>query len=199
MGVNMRRFLHFFLLSIAGCFLLSSGLRARPPLVIDPDETAEENHLEPQERVETEPLPAGPDEAMESATAAVVNRYRHEHDLPKLEKNEFLNDLAREHSRMMAQHLSGFGHSGFQDRFGKAAKAIHGLNGIGENVGMCTGVPGPGLDPVEMIFDGWTKSSMHRRNMVGNYNVTGVGVWVDRRGMAYFTQIYGRISGGEDD
>jgi uncharacterized protein YkwD len=40
------------------------------------------------------------------------------------------------------------------------------------------------------VVRNWIASSGHRRNIEGNYNLTGIGLARDRRGKLYFTQIF---------
>lgn len=45
-------------------------------------------------------------------------------------------------------------------------------------------------DPVAKAVEGWLNSSGHRRNIEGNYNLTGIGVAKNSQGAYYFTQIF---------
>jgi uncharacterized protein YkwD len=40
------------------------------------------------------------------------------------------------------------------------------------------------------VVDGWLKSAPHKKNIEGNYNLTGIGLAKDRKGVIYFTQIF---------
>jgi len=42
----------------------------------------------------------------------------------------------------------------------------------------------------KQVVEEWLESSMHRQNIVGPYNVTGIGIAADRKGALYFTQIF---------
>lgn len=37
---------------------------------------------------------------------------------------------------------------------------------------------------------GWIKSTGHRQNMEGNFNLTGIGVATNAKGQYYFTQMF---------
>lgn len=45
-------------------------------------------------------------------------------------------------------------------------------------------------NPDRVAVDGWIKSVGHQKNMVGNFNLTGVGVAKNAQGEYYFTQIF---------
>jgi hypothetical protein len=40
--------------------------------------------------------------------------------------------------------------------------------------------------------DGWIKSPGHRHNIVGRYNLTGIGIVRDSAGKLYYTQLFAR-------
>jgi uncharacterized protein YkwD len=40
------------------------------------------------------------------------------------------------------------------------------------------------------VVDGWLRSPGHRRNIEGDFRLTGIGVATARNGMVYFTQIF---------
>jgi uncharacterized protein YkwD len=42
------------------------------------------------------------------------------------------------------------------------------------------------------VVDGWLNSPGHRRNIEGNFKLTGIGLARGSRGMIYFTQIFTR-------
>jgi uncharacterized protein YkwD len=42
----------------------------------------------------------------------------------------------------------------------------------------------------QAVVKGWINSAPHRKNMEGNYTLTGIGLYKDRKGVIYFTQIF---------
>jgi uncharacterized protein YkwD len=115
---------------------------------------------------------------------AYVNAYRGKKGLPKLEMNPIMSAEAQTHSENMAAHRTSFGHSGFQSRVKRITAKIDGMQAWAENVAM-------GSTTAKEVVENWLKSPMHRQNIEGRYNLTGIGVAADRKGNLYFTQIFG--------
>jgi uncharacterized protein YkwD len=42
------------------------------------------------------------------------------------------------------------------------------------------------------VVDGWLKSPGHKRNIEGDFTLTGIGIASDKQGNIYFTQIFSR-------
>jgi uncharacterized protein YkwD len=83
----------------------------------------------------------------------------------------------------MAKGNVSFGHDGFSQR----VKAI----GIpykkaAENVAFNQGY----TDPATVAVKGWIKSDGHRKNMEGDFDLTGIGIAQNARGEYFFTQIF---------
>jgi uncharacterized protein YkwD len=115
---------------------------------------------------------------------AYVNEYRRKKGLSKLEMNSIMSAEAQTHSENMATHRTSFGHSGFQSRVKRITAKIEGMQAWAENVAM-------GSTTAKEVVENWLKSPMHRQNIEGPYNLTGIGVATDRKGNLYFTQIFG--------
>lgn len=114
-----------------------------------------------------------------------VNEYRASKNLPPLKLNAVISEQAKIHSLNMAQHTVPFSHDGFQTRVQAIGKNIT-YKTVAENVAYNSGY----RDPVNTAVEGWIKSDGHRKNMEGNYNLTGMGVAVNSDGEYYFTQIF---------
>ena len=123
--------------------------------------------------------------AMEKSVHNQINQYRSSKGLSPLKFNTEISKIAREHSQQMADKQVAFGHSGSDSRYKKISKLIR-WNGVAENVAYNQGYQNPGKSAV----DGWIKSPGHQRNMVGKYQVTGIGVAKNSKGEYYFTQIF---------
>jgi uncharacterized protein YkwD len=112
-----------------------------------------------------------------------TNKFRKKQGLPPLQMSESLNRIATNHSRNMASGRTGFGHSGFESRVNQAQNSLGSLRAYAENVAY-------GQMDAEEVVDGWIRSRGHRKNMLGNYNLIGIGVGRARNGQLYFTQFF---------
>lgn len=121
--------------------------------------------------------------SQESAVLQHVNEYRAKHGLSALIFNSTMSQEAVAHSRAMATSHIGFGHLGFEGRIKRLYRVIPNANGGSENVAA-------GKWNAKQVVDGWMNSPGHRRNILGHYNVTGIGIAHDSRGRTYYTQIF---------
>lgn len=88
------------------------------------------------------------------------------------------------HSRNMAQKKTPFSHDGFETRVATITKqTASAYNGAAENVAY-------GEMTAEEVVDGWLHSPGHKKNIEGNYNLTGIGVAKAKDGTVYYTQIF---------
>jgi len=100
-----------------------------------------------------------------------------------LQANSYISSIALGHSRDMLTGKSPFGHDGFRQRIDKISSRLGKLHVAAENV-----ASGP-MDAREVV-DGWLHSPGHRRNIMGDFQLTGIGVAEAANGMIYFTQIF---------
>ncbi len=128
--------------------------------------------------------------SVEKETFRLVNTYREDHLLPALKWSDSIAQVARAHSKDMATGACDFGHDGFRDRINKLKNVMTGFNGAGENVLMTTELIGAAQNAVAL----WLKSPHHLANIRGDYNYSGLGVWQDKDGTIYFTQIFMKFS-----
>lgn len=128
---------------------------------------------------------ASSDAEMAQEVLTYVNQYRASRGLPKLVMNEAANREARQHSIEMANHQVPFGHTGFSQRMRHLYRNIDDAEGGAENVAY-------NYKTARIVVDGWIKSPGHRQNMVGRYDVTGIGIVRDHQGRLYFTQLFVR-------
>lgn len=122
-------------------------------------------------------------DAIEKAVYSQVNQYRASRGLPPLTANLSMSEQARTHSQNMASGQVPFGHQGFQQRV--TAVAIP-YSSAAENVAYSQGYS----EEATVAVQGWIKSSGHRQNMEGNFNLTGIGVATNAKGQYYFTQLF---------
>lgn len=128
-------------------------------------------------------------DGLEQETFSLINRYRRESSLLPLQWDNAIARLARVHSRDMAMGASDFGHDGFGDRVSRLKTVMIGLKTAGENVLESD-------DPDQLARKAvalWLKSPPHLHNIRGDYNYSGLGVWQNKQGAVYFTQIFVKI------
>jgi uncharacterized protein YkwD len=102
--------------------------------------------------------------------------------LPPLEFEEVIAEQARAHSIDMVT-TDRLSHNGFSDRV-EIIKQVIPYDDVSENVAFNMGY----AQPDDAAIRGWIKSSGHNQNMLGNYDLTGIGV-AESGGKYYFTQI----------
>ncbi|TVQ46649.1 MAG: CAP domain-containing protein [Gloeocapsa sp. DLM2.Bin57] len=123
--------------------------------------------------------------ALELSVHEQVNQYRASLGLNSLELNEDISNAARVHSQDMAGGIVPFSHDGFEQRVEVISSTIP-YRRVAENVAYNQGYD----DPVTVAVEGWIDSPGHQQNMVGDFNLTGVGVAKDDEDKYYFTQIF---------
>ncbi len=112
-----------------------------------------------------------------------INQFRLSHGLSKLQMNPLLIKEATQHSSDMAMHRVAFGHDGFAQRIKYLQQHIKTAQGGAENVAY-------NYKTAKIVAEGWISSPGHRRNILGSYNQTGIGIVKDKYGKLYFTQIF---------
>lgn len=122
---------------------------------------------------------------LERTVFQLVNEYRQSQNLPPLQLEEPISQSARQHSRSMATGEVSFSHAGFDRRIEAIAESIS-YRGAAENIAYNQGYNNPAQQAVE----GWINSPGHRKNMLGNYDLTGVGIAKNAEGEYYYTQIF---------
>lgn len=118
------------------------------------------------------------------------NSYRRSSGKASLARHPGLDQMARQHSESMARR-GKLDHQGTASR-GDEVSARYGMNAKAENV-MRWHVKA-GRSPQAMLKV-WTDSSQHRRNLLGPYAVTGLGMAQDEQGNIWVTQIYAPVPG----
>ncbi|MBN1351576.1 CAP domain-containing protein [candidate division KSB1 bacterium] len=119
----------------------------------------------------------------------LINQYRSSINLPTLELDEKISQLAREHSEAMANKKLPFGNGGFKERTRKIALFLP-YQAASENVAAYQGNP----ISEELVVQFWLKSAKHRKTIKGDYNLTGIGIAKDAEDRYYITQIFIRES-----
>jgi uncharacterized protein YkwD len=122
---------------------------------------------------------------LESPVHDKVNNYRASQGKSALGYDDRIAAIARTHSLDMA-NKDEINHDGFDGRVSQLKAVLGTANiAVGENVAYNCGYS----DPVQVAVDGWINSEGHRKNMIGDYNWTGIGVAVNGE-KYYFTQIF---------
>lgn len=121
--------------------------------------------------------------ATEAAILVLINAYRQSLRLAPLKNNANIVNEAKTHSTNMAKKLVPFGHAGFHERMTRLFSAIKGSGAGAENVAY-------NYTGAEEVVKSWLKSAGHKRNIEGNYNLTGIGVERDEQNRIYYTQIF---------
>jgi uncharacterized protein YkwD len=112
-----------------------------------------------------------------------VNRYRQSKGLQLLQSNSIIETEAAMHSQQMASRQVPFGHAGYNERVARIGKRLGGVSYSGENVAM-------GKMNAKTVVQNWLKSAPHKKNIEGNFNLTGIGVSRDNSGVIYYTQLF---------
>ena len=126
-------------------------------------------------------------EVCEEKCLIEINRVRAEHGLPALKNWKQLSDCAREHSANMAAEKCPFGHDGFDKRHAQMKKQAT-IYSFGENVACSYNYD----EPVKIAVEGWMNSPGHKKNILGNFEESGIGVALDKKGKFYITQLFAR-------
>jgi uncharacterized protein YkwD len=123
--------------------------------------------------------------ALEREVHDRINAHRKASKLPTFSYDDEVAKIARGHSQKMARGKASLGHDGFQSRADEIGKFLP-LSGAAENVSKHQRKS----DFAEHAVKGWLASKPHRKNIDGDYDVTGVGVALSKEGVVYFTQLF---------
>jgi uncharacterized protein YkwD len=122
---------------------------------------------------------------LEQSVHQQINQYRKSRNLKPLTLDSRISEQARIHSEEMAKGRVAFGHNGFEGRVSALSKSIS-YRTAGENVAYNQGYS----EPDQQAVQGWLKSPGHYKNIVGDFDLTGIGVTKNPKGEYYFTQIF---------
>jgi uncharacterized protein YkwD len=146
----------------------------------EPPETA-------QQSISPKISPSTPAVVLNSSELSILNRvnqYRQSQNLPPLTIDPIISAQAKAHSEKMAR-VGRIGHEGFNDRVQSVSKEIV-YRSAAENVGYSVGY----AQPEAIAVEDWIGSPGHQKNMVGRYDLTGIGSAKNAKGETYFTQIF---------
>jgi uncharacterized protein YkwD len=111
-----------------------------------------------------------------------VNAHRASIGLNPLVHDDFLWQVANTHSENMANGSVPFGHDGLTERYEQVV-AESGNGSFAENVANGQG------SAVEVV-ESWLGSIGHKKNIEGNYSMTGLSAIKSSDGKWYYTQIF---------
>lgn len=123
---------------------------------------------------------------LEKSVFEQINRYRALKNLPPLTVDPAVAAIAKRHSDEMAR-TGNMSHEGFSERAESVAKTIV-YRTTAENVAYNMGYAKPDAAAIQ----GWIESPGHHKNLIGRFDLTGVGVSKNAKGEYYFTQIFVR-------
>ncbi len=123
---------------------------------------------------------------MEQEIFHLINKKRVADSLSPLVWSDVIAEQARKHSVNMANKIVAFSHEGSDLRFKALTKSIPSLRLFGENVAYNQGYS----KPAETAVSGWLDSPGHYENIMGDFNLTGVGVEKNSEGKYYLTQLF---------
>lgn len=112
-----------------------------------------------------------------------VNEHRKEKGLKSLANNPVIAAASADHSKNMATGKIPFGHDGFNERMDKLAKELPPSYSYAENVA-------EGATTAKEVVNQWLHSPGHKKNIEGDYNITGIGIAKAADGKLYYTQIF---------
>lgn len=123
---------------------------------------------------------------IESEVFHLINQHRVANLLKPLRWASTPAHLARKHSLNMAKGLVPFGHQGSNLRYDELRRKIPSSTRFGENAAYNFGYS----NPAQIAVNGWLASPGHYANIMGDYNLAGVGVAKNLKGQYYFTQVF---------
>jgi uncharacterized protein YkwD len=126
-------------------------------------------------------------QAMEVRILRLINTERSKHGLASLSVWNVLGYYAYKHSQDMADGREQFGHHGFEKR-AEAIKKYRRHTALGENLAYCYLYE----DPLQVAVDEWMHSNGHRKNILGDFQETGIGIVYSKEGYCYITQLFAK-------
>ena len=122
---------------------------------------------------------------LEKSVFTQINQYRKSQNLAPLQWDNTIAEQSRIHAQQMASGKTTFSHDGFKERVEVISQKIT-YKSAAENLANNFGYSNPG----EKAVEGWINSPGHHKNMVGDYNLTGIGIAQNSEGTYYFNQIF---------
>lgn len=112
-----------------------------------------------------------------------INKYRKSKGMRELQLLNIASAEATKHSANMAAKRTAFGHTGFEARVAAISRSLGTVSAAAENVA-------DGKLTAQQVVDGWLHSPGHKKNIEGDYTLTGIGMAKDAGGVVFFTEIF---------
>ncbi len=122
---------------------------------------------------------------LEQKILQLINQYRKTKVLTSLIFDKELTNLARENCEAMFTEKKAFKYPNNNGRTKKIPK-IYSNKKVAINSAYYQGKSAN----ADLIVQFWLKSAEHRKNILGDYNLTGIGVATNLNGEYYFSQIF---------
>lgn len=145
----------------------SSSLSDNPPAVSNSSSSNTANHAETN---------------LNYSILKLINKHRAGQYLSPLQINPHVQVMATQHAQDMASGNIPFSHEGFQERARLLIEKVGGSS-VAENVAVGQGDSG-------LIVNSWLDSDGHRKNIEGDFNITGIGVAQAEDGRMFYCQIF---------
>ena len=87
------------------------------------------------------------------------------------------------HSQQMASKQVPFSHDGYDKRMARISQRLGPIKSSAENVAY-------GKMSARDVVASWLKSAPKRKNIEGQFNLSGIGVSRNAQGIIYYTQIF---------
>lgn len=125
---------------------------------------------------------------IEKGVEREINAHRRATARPIFRSDAVVAEIARGHSKDMAKGKVGFGHEGLNLRVAQIQQSFA-LMGAAENVSKHQ----RNTDHAETAVRKWLESAIHRKNIDGNYDLSGIGAATGDDGTVYITQIFVKL------
>ena len=120
---------------------------------------------------------------MEHDIFVLINEHRKSIGLQPLQLSEAESKVAGKHSYNMASGKLPFGHKDFKKRVDIISEQVGNVTASGENVAY-------GQMTAQSVVNMWLKSADHKKNIEGDFTLTGIGVAKDKKGIVYYTEVF---------
>lgn len=142
----------------------------------------------PQEDIafSPEPIPQPSTEVIEGQIHQKINEYRASQGLAPLAIDYRITNESRLYSAKMASGAATFSHDGFEQRAASLEKQALKYESVAENLALLQGYD----DLATVAVQGWIDSPGHHKNIVGDFDLTGIGVVKNAEDEYYFTQLF---------
>lgn len=119
----------------------------------------------------------------------LINKFRAENGLPSFKDHRDLSGIAKKHAAAVAEGRAPFDHTGAQQRF--EACRTRWVNAA-ENLAKIFGEKSRESLP-EAIVSFWCEDEVHRRNLLGPFDVCGTGWAASDSGDVFVTQLLAKL------